>query len=214
MVSGARAQTADRTLQFSLLREGPAAAQYTIAVAENGEGVYVSKRVDGPVALHVPAADGKAIHVGPAVVKKLFAAVPMVEGGRCETHNKGMAQTGIKTLRYAGLGREAQCVYNYSDDDRVNDATSDFEAIGLTLEFGERLGSKLRFDRLGLDTELDGLQSAVTEGRALEVGNIAPVLKLISDDERVMDRVRRKAVHLLQSAGQGQASGGTDSSER
>ena len=147
-------------------------------------------------------------------MKKLFAAVPMVEGGRCETHNKSIAKTGVKTLRYVGSGTVAQCVYNYSDDDRVNDATGVFEAIAQTMQYGDRLATKLRFDRLGLDAELDGLQSAVSEGRALEVGNIAPLLQTISQDERVMDRVRRKAERLLQSAGPAQTAAGADSSER
>ncbi|HLI77245.1 MAG TPA: hypothetical protein VKV02_09895, partial [Acidobacteriaceae bacterium] len=104
--------------------------------------------------------------------------------------------------------------YNYSDDDRVNDATTAFEAVAETLQYGDRLAAKLRFDRLGLDTEVDGLQAAVTEGRALEVGNIAPILQTISDDERVMDRVRRKAARLLQGAGMGQMAAGADSSAR
>ena len=211
---GAAAQGGGRTLQFSLNREGPPAVQYTIAVGENGTGVYVGHAVTGPVEVVAAPGDGKALRVTPAVIKKLFAAVPMVEGGRCETHLKSIAKTGVKTLRYAGPGTPGQCVYNYSDDDRVNDATSTFEAIAQTMEYGDRLASKLRFDRLGLDTELDGLQGAVTDGRALEVGNIAPVLHTISQDERVMDRVRRKAERLLQSAGPTQSAAGADSSDR
>ena len=213
-VASAAGQAGGRTLQFSLDREGPPLTQYTIAVAENGGGVYLGHLVTGAVEPGGQAGDGKAIRVAPAVAKKLFAAVPMVEGGRCETHSKGMAKTGVKTLRYVGAGREGQCVYNYSDDDRVNEATSAFEAIALTMEYGERLAQKLRFDRLGLDAELDGLQTAVNEGRALEVENIAPVLRAITDDERAMDRVRRKAERLLQVPGAAQGAVGADSSER
>ena len=211
---GAGGQAGGRALQFSLDRDGPGGVQYTIAVWEDGAGVYVSKVLDGPVAVSGQPGEGKSIHVGPAVLKKLFAAVPMVEGGRCETHNKGIAKTGLKTLRYAGAGREGTCMYNYSDDDRVNDATGAFEAIAQTMQYGERLASKLRFDRLGLDAELDGLQGAVSEGRALEVGNILPVLQAISDDERVMERVRRKAVRLLEIGGAAQTAAGAGSSER
>ncbi len=188
--------------------------QFTIAIENNGTGVYVGHLVQGPLDPAGQPSEGKAIHIAPAVTKKLFAAVPMVEGGRCETHNKGIAKTGVKTLRYAGSGPEARCVYNFSDDDRVNDATSAFEAIAQTMQYGDRLASKLRFDRLGLDDELDGLLSAVSEGRALEVGNIAPLLQTISQDERVMDRVRRKAERLLQGAGPAQTASGVPSSAR
>ncbi len=182
------------SLRFSLDRPGPPPLQYTLTVAEDGSGSFAARPAEGV------AGDPKAIHVNAPTLKKLFAAVPMVEGGRCETHSKGIAKTGVKVLHYTGAGRDAQCEYNYSDDDRVNDATTAFEGIAETLLFGDRLAAKLRFDRLGLDTELDDLQTAVREGRALDVENIAPVLKKVSEDERAMDRVRRKAERLLQDA--------------
>ncbi len=198
--SGSWAQTAVGHLQFSLDRDGPPAQQYTLTISQSGEGQYVPHLSAGPASeVKLPAdGDSRALRVSPAAMKKLFAAVPMVEGGRCETHSKNIAKSGTKTLRYSGAGREAQCTYNYSDDDRVNEATAVFEGIAETLRFGDRLRAKLRFDRLGLDSELEGLQTAVTEQRALEVGNIAPVLKTIAEDERVMDRARRKAELLLQ----------------
>lgn len=203
-----------RVLQFSLDRAGPPATQYTIALNEDGAGVYAPGATAALVPLTAVPDGGKALRIEPALVKKLFAAVPMVEGGRCETHNKGIAKTGIKTLHYAGAGRDAQCTYNYSDDDRVNDATSAFEAIAQTVDYGQRLAAKLRFDRLGLDSELDDLQGAVSDGRALEVGNIAPVLKKISEDDRVMDRVRRKALHLLEAVPTDQTAASAGSSAR
>ena len=213
LVSAAGAQDAGRNLLFSMDREGPPAIQYSIVVSGSGQGSFANRLVTEIPAAPNAEGDAKAIHIAPGLLKKLFAAVPMVEGGRCETHNKGIAKTGVKTLRYAGAGRTGLCVFNYSDDDRVNDAATAFEAIAETMRYGERLASKLRFDRLGLDTELGMLQSAVSDGRALEVGNIAPVLKSISEDERVMDRVRRKADQLLQAAGPAESAGG-DSSAR
>jgi hypothetical protein len=194
------AQGGGAALRFTMDRVGPPLVQYTVAVGEAGTGVFSSRLAAGTAIDMQPGDGGKAIHVSGPVLKKLFAAVPMVEGGRCETHNKGIAKTGVKILRYAGNGHEAECTYNYSDDERVNEATSTFEAIAETMLYGDRLAAKLRFDRLGLDMELDGLQSAVSEGRALEVENIAPVLQSLVEDERVMDRVRRKAQQLLQTA--------------
>lgn len=202
--AGALAQGGPAALRFTLDRVGPPLAQYTISIADSGAGVFSPRLASGNVIDLQPGEGVKAIHISPPLVKKLFAAVPMVEGGRCETHNKGIAKTGVKVLRYAGNGREAECTYNYSDDERVNEATNAFEAIAETMQYGDRLAAKLRFDRLGLDMELDGLQSAVADGRALEVENIAPVLKSLVEDERVMDRVRRKAEQLLQTAGANQ----------
>lgn len=195
-ITRAQAPGPGASLQFALDRPGPPALQYTLTVEQDGSGTFVTRLT----ASAGVAVDPKVIHVSSTTLKKLFAAVPMVEGGRCETHTKGIAKTGAKVLRYTAAGREAQCTYNYSDDDRVNDATAAFEGIAETLLFGDRLAAKLRFDRLGLDNELDDLQSAVKEGRALDVENIASVLKKVSEDDRAMDRVRRKAGRLLQDA--------------
>ena len=204
------------TLQFSLDRAGPPATQYTLTVAQSGDGLFVPHVVPtlGATEAAQPDETLQHIQVSAPVVKSLFAAVPMVEGGRCETHNKNIAQTGSKVLRYKGNSRDASCSYNYSDDDRVNDATSTFEGIAETLRFGERLRAKLRFDRLGLDTELDGLQTAVAEHRALELENIAPILKTIAANDRVMDRVRRRAELLLQGVTPAQSATGDASSAR
>jgi hypothetical protein len=47
---------------------------------------------------------------------------------------------------------------------------------------------------------MDSLISENKDGRAIELQNIAPVLQSIVDDDRVMERVRRKAARLLQDA--------------
>jgi len=192
-----------QTLSFKLDRVGSPPTQYTIHVEESsGRGMYraESPKPAGTAEQVAPPAEISLV-VGTATLKKLLAAIPLVESGRCETHMKKIAQTGVKVLRYERDGKVSECTYNYSDDERVNTATSQFEAIGETMQYGDRLAAKLRFDRLGLDTEVDGLQSAIAEGRAVDVGNISPVLQAIENDDRVMDRVRRKVARVLVSAG-------------
>lgn len=211
-------------LSFSLERPAGAPVHYTIRVEqESGNGFYRNDAAvpAGSTAVqgNTPGAAGRAerpIVVESATVKKMFAAVPLVKSNRCDAHNKNVAQTGVKTLRYTSDASAYECTYNYALDDRVNNATALFEAVAETLQYGDRLASKLRFDRLGLDAEIDNLQNALNEGRALGVVNIAPVLQAIEGDERVMERVRRKATHLLQSASGAttQATGERDSSAR
>ena len=207
----ARAQEAKvgsgASLTFTMDRTGAAAVHYSVQLEETtGKGVY-----RGAASATAPAQDGSAgpmspgeevpITVPPAVLAKAFAAVPLVRSNRCDSHRKKIAQTGTKTLRLLREGTIAECSYNYSEDDRVNAATTVFEAVAETMQYGERLKAKLRFDRLGLDGEMDALQAALNDGRALGVGNIAPVLQAIQNDDRVMERVRRKAAHLLETAG-------------
>ncbi|MGI4827384.1 MAG: hypothetical protein ACRYFU_04210 [Janthinobacterium lividum] len=189
------------SLIFSLDRMGPPAQQFQIQLDRAGHGSFdVAGAANGLGTGSSPSKPTR-ISVSATVLHQLFAAVPAVVNHRCESHIRNLAQSGKKTLRYLHNEGAAECTYNYSDDERVNRATDVFEALAQTIDFGQRLAAKLRFDRLGLDTEMENLDAAVKDGRAVELGNIAPVLQAIEDDDRVMERVRRKAAHLLENAG-------------
>ena len=200
------------TLTFSLDRPAPSLAQYQIQLDRTtGRGFYETKVVASDAGTGASSAGSPTpIVVGLPVLKQMFAAIPAVVHHRCESHNRNLAQTGKKTLTFAHAEAIAACSYNYSDDERVNDATTLFEALGETMNYGQRLAAKLRFDRLGLDTEMEELDTAVKDGRAVELGNIAPVLQAIESDDRVMERVRRRAAHLLEGAGVPSAQAGAD----
>ncbi len=198
------AQTAPgSTLRFTLDRAGAASTHYAVELdAATRQGTY---SISGGPAAPSATAPGEAaadrpIQVSEDLLKKLFAVAPLVRSDRCASHRKGIAQTGIKTLRLTQQGTTFTCTYDYSEEDRVHTATAAFEGIAETMRFGDRLTAELRFDRLGLDAEMESLQSALKDGRALEVGNIGAVLVSVQNDERVMERVRRKAAHLLESA--------------
>ncbi len=191
-----------QSLAFQMDRDGPPPTHYTLQFPdESGAGTYSSTAAAPAAAAGDEPSKSVTIHVSEPLVQKLFATLPIVAGRRCESHSKHVAQTGKKLLRFTDGGTAIECSYNYSDDDRLNVATNLFEAIAETMQYGDRLAAKLRFDRLGLDTEMENLQSALGDHRAVEVGNIAPVLRSIAEDDRVLDRVRRKASRLLEDAG-------------
>ena len=184
-----------RCVIFTIEREGMPTPRYSIAVREDRQALYwKGDRTEGPL----PAPN---LSVGEATRAAVFKAVPAIGRGKCETHVKGIAQTGRKTLQSFEGDEVSQCVFNYSDDESVNAAVSAFEAMAVTLDIGEQLTAKHRYDRLALDGLMDGLVQQVKEGRAIEVQNIAPVLRSLVEDDRVIDRVRRKAARLLQDAG-------------
>ena len=54
--------------------------------------------------------------------------------------------------------------------------------------------------RLSLDSEMEVLDQMVSDGRAIEVENIAPILRTLASDEAVLQRVQRRAQALLQKA--------------
>lgn len=150
------------------------------------------------------AADGSAptpIHVSSETRDKLFGVEPILAGSKgCETGSKKLAQTGKKTLTLRRDGKVMTCTFNYSDDKRMQEAVNDFGAIEQTIEEGPKLTHLRRFDRLGLDAEIGSFLEAVKSGRAIELGNIAPVLRTLAGDGELMERVRNRASDLLAMA--------------
>ena len=190
------------SLTFSIEREGQPANQFAIQLDRTtGRGFYGKKTTASDPGIGASAGSATPIFVGQPVLKQLLASLPAITQHRCESHSHNLAQTGKKTLRFSHDDAVAECTFNYSDDERVNNAAALFLALAETMDFGERLANKLRFDRLGLDSTMDDLRSAVKDGRAVEIGNIAPVLRSIESDERVLERVRREAASLLEGAG-------------
>jgi hypothetical protein len=167
-------------------------------IGSDGVGKYYEKAA---------AAGGDASGSGGVDVQVSASTMAMLRAGAerggmaCETKAKHIAQTGMKVLTYWKGDVPWACTFNYPDNAGVMKTGDAFQAMAETMQCGERLQHDHRFDRLALDAEVDELATEVKDGRAIEVQNIAPALKSIVDDERVMERVRRKAARLLQDAG-------------
>jgi hypothetical protein len=95
------------------------------------------------------------------------------------------------------------CVYNYSENKIVQSLTDIFLGIASTLDEGRKLEFLHRYDRLGLDAEINSFADEVKEGRAIELGTISPTLAAIADDTAVIQRVRLRAAKMLESTAEG-----------
>jgi len=172
---------------------------YTIAVNADGTGKYWT----GALAADESAASKRvaSLSITSATVAKIFAAKEFIVPDKCETHLKNIAHTGKKTFTFHDNDQETVCVFNYSDDEKINAVASTFQEIAFTLQQGDKLKHDHRFDHLGLDADLDALLAAAKDGTVIEVQNIAPVLQSIVDDDEIMSPSRRKAKSLLEIAG-------------
>jgi len=188
------------SIVFHFSREGEAPAKFTVSFDSAGKGFFWQGTPDYDVQ-QVPNGSLHVISVGESTLKIVAASLASVSSGLCETRLKHLAQTGRKTIIVMTKDSSPRCEFNYSDDERVNAAESAFQAIAETMQYGDRLQREHRYDRLGLDAEIDSLKSEAQADRAIELQNIAPVLQSILEDDRVMERVRRKAGRLLQLAG-------------
>ena len=178
---------------------------WKVRLQADGAGAYSEGATDD--AKQMP------LTVSAATLEKLKQGEHAAKSGKCETKAKNVAKTGEKTIRYEAADKTAECTFNYSDDVGLMSTTAVFLAIADTIQRGERLQHDLRYDRLGLDAEMEQLVAAQKDGSAIEIGNIASILQALVSDDHVIDRVRRRAARLLQDTGS-PLPAGYDPSER
>ena len=194
----------DTAVNFHFENPQAQLARYTIAVHPDGTGHFHSDASptppENPSDLPSQGLD-RPIQVSAAVTQRIFAVARAKKlfAIKCEAGMK-VAQTGRKQLSYTGPDGQGSCEYNYSRDPQIEWLTGEMQGIASTLEAGRRLELQHQHGRLDLDGELATLEEMVQNGQALELGNIAPILPMIVQDQSVLERAQRRARQLLQVA--------------
>jgi hypothetical protein len=196
-------------VSFQFERAGLPVPRYMLEVHEDGTGRYQADESASVPSQSSSAAQyvggkhiDRPITLSPVTVAKIFKQARALEHFNiaCASKAKNIADTGKKTLTYVGADGQGSCVYNYSDNKNVTSLSDMFLAIAFTMDEGRRLEFFHRYDRLGLDEEMTTLTHEADEGRALELGTIAPTLISIESDTALIQRVRLKAGKLLEQA--------------
>jgi hypothetical protein len=117
--------------------------------------------------------------------------------GEVESKKKGLALTGVKTLAYKDAQRSTQASYNYSRISEVQELTTLFQNLSMTLEFGRRLEYYHRYQKLALDDELKRMEEISKQNGLEELSAVAPILQQIANDSSVINPVRVRAQRLL-----------------
>jgi len=194
--------SASAEIRFSFEHAQLDPAQYTLIIHEDGSGHYQS--TPGPVSLS--GSDGFAstpqqreMVVPDPLLASLFRTARSHHffATECEAPDSHVAFTGKKTVAYAGPDGHGECTFNWSRDQQLNQLVDDLMAVAYTLYEGNRLAIMHTHSRLGLDAELENLQDAAKNHRALEIENIAAELQSIASDPAVMNRARNRARALL-----------------
>jgi hypothetical protein len=198
------------TYQFERTAPGVSVPRYTVVLHEDGSGTYHAEEVerrsaDSAVQQVSTKIIDRPMSVTPETTAKIFQTARALNHFNvfCGTKAKNIADTGKKTMSYAGPDGSGSCTYNYSDDKSVSELTDLFYGIVYTMDVGRKLDFERRFDRLGLDAEMIALEQAVKDKHALELGNIAPTLQRLASDPEMMQRVQIRAAKLLTMAAAG-----------
>ena len=118
-----------------------------------------------------------------------------------DSHRKGLAFTGKKTLAYKDAQRAGESTYNYSSNASAEELTDLMQRLAATLEFGRRLDYDHHYQKLALDQELKRMEEMAHGNQLGEIAAIQPILDQIVADPAVINVTRARAQRLLQAAG-------------
>jgi hypothetical protein len=177
-------------------REGLPTPEWTFSRRADGTATFSSKKKDGSV---VPETTFTLSKTNSEKLLTLLESSNNMQP--CEANIKNLANMGQKTITYvSATGMQSRCSFNYTE----NKSLQKIAEMGLAIAFTQQEGAELvrlhRFDRLGMDREIQILAKAAAQGSAQELRSIAPVLESIMKDELVLERVRTRAARLLMNA--------------
>lgn len=200
-VMAAKAQTDNGQLpsvSYTQNFDGSNPSHYEITIGHDGHGTYVS---NGQLSRDAQPADPVSVSfaVSDKVRDQIFDLAKRAHyfDGKVDSGRPNIANTGAKTLSYHDDKRATKASYNYSEVQAIQEETSVFQNLSTTLEFGRRLIFFHKYQKLALDDELKRMDDLRVEGMLGDVQAIAPVLRDIAHDQRVMNVTRSRALRLL-----------------
>jgi hypothetical protein len=204
------AGAASATITFDFSRDVPGAPvpKYLLVVHKDGTGSYGGEAAPpqtryAPAASSAPIPFQRDLRLTAATTARLFDLAAQLNyfNRPCASKARNMADTGTKTVSYAGPDGSGSCTYNFTEIKELVTLTQMMQGIAETMDEGRELDRLHRYDRLGLDAAMTFLAQEAAEGRALELQTIADTLRSIAEDSDVLARVRAKASALRAQAG-------------
>jgi hypothetical protein len=199
------------TVGFHVLWEAATPQEYDVQVTSMGSARYLSRNPTQP-----PDANGVRdedyvleFTMSDANRRKIFALAEQARffDGQFDYTKHAIANTGQKTLSYADSSRHFQTKYNWSENVAIEALTKIFGGISSTIEHGRKLKFLRRFDKLGLEAELKGMELLAENQDLAEMQIIAPMLESIANDSAILNIARQRARRLLAVAAQETAGG-------
>jgi hypothetical protein len=192
------------TVTFNCLWEAATPQLYTITARSTGTAHYVSgnpaRKSDDPAQAADPDYTLEFTLSSPGAAKVFVLATQARYFDGDFDYKKRVANTGAKTLTYADLTRHFQTTYNWSENAAIDQLTSYFQGISATIEHGRKLQFLHRYDKLGLEAHLKGMEDEAQSHYLAELQIIAPTLESIANDSSVLNIARQRARRLLQRA--------------
>jgi len=201
MLSAAAQESRPATVAFNCDFPGSDPAHYGISVSSDGRSSYIS---DGKLTRDSDPSEPITVDftMPQPTLAKIFDLTKKAHffEGEIDSKKKNIASTGEKTLSYKDEHKNTTATYNYSLVPAVQDLTTVFQNLSITLEAGRRLEFDHRYQKLALDEELKRMADLATRNELGDVGVIAKILQAIADDSSVTNGARVRAQRLLASS--------------
>jgi len=192
------------SVKFELFWEPATPQSYKITVDASGSARYEShtpvRPAQGRDSAPSEADDFElAFTISSGTREQIFQLAQELEyfNGDWDFRKHAVASTGKKTLTYSDARRNFHAAYDYSEDKAIQRITAIFQGISLTIEHGRKLQFLHRFDRLGLAAELSTMDDMEKNHDLYELQLIAPTLRKIAGDSKVLNMARQRAERLL-----------------
>jgi hypothetical protein len=188
------------TITYDRVWEAYTPQNVTISVQSTGATRYLSRNpVKPPDQADADPGFLLEFTMSPANSEKLFrdARETNYFQGDFTYKKHPVASTGRKTLTYADQSRHIETTYDYSENKAIEEITNLFQGISNTIEHGRKLQYLRRFDRLGLEAELQAMENAAATHTLAELQLLTPTLESIANDTAILNIARQRAKRLL-----------------
>ena len=178
-------------------------AYFSLRIDSAGHAAYESRRVEGqPGQPELGEPNRVEFEVSQATVRRIFELARSLDyfQGDWDFKKHRIADTGRKTLAYSDSIRNHQTTYNWSEDRAIQELTDIFQGISNTQEAAHELDRLRRYDRLGLNQQLQHMEEMAKGGWLRELQVIAPLLEKLAGDPEIMHIARQRAQRLLDLA--------------
>ena len=114
-----------------------------------------------------------------------------------ESHLK-VAFMGTKTFRYVDGDEKTEVKFNYSEDQSAQQLQDWFERMAESAQHRIDLERAAKYDHLGVDQALNGLEESFENGRVIAPEQYLPMLDRVAKNETYMHQARAKAAELAE----------------
>jgi hypothetical protein len=162
-----------------------------VVLEKSGDAVY-QEAVDDDLPLKFKLTDGETQEVFGLADKLDHFKHPL------ESQLK-VAFMGTKTFRFVDGEQKSEAKFNYSEDVSAQQLQDWFERMAESAEHRIDLERAAKYDHLGVDRALMGLEAAFENGRAVAPEQFLPMLDRIAKNETYMHQSRARAAEIAEA---------------